>query len=130
MIQSNELRLGNWIYWVNHDDDKFTEQVIPETLKRMCEDEDPNFEAEERHHSHYEPISLTPEILDKCGWGGKDFMEISHCCFITQEHDTFYLQTEYHVLEKIHQTELPIKYLHELQNLYFALTGKELEITI
>ena len=69
------------------------------------------------------PILLTPEILDKCGFeklnsGNRRFNKIVLMC----ESVSNYL------LKDIPLT--PIKYLHQLQNLYFALSGKELEVKL
>jgi hypothetical protein len=81
-----------------------------------------------------DPIPLTPEILEKAGF--------------EKDGDYFFFQP---MLENIHYRliEFPegnwivskgfinynhelrvIKYLHQLQNLYFALTGEELEINL
>jgi hypothetical protein len=81
--------------------------------------------------TEFKPIELTPEILEKCG-------------FIKQENGwyKFNILEDYINLyfERLTKTELSIsglgikmphiQYLHQLQNLYFALTGEELEINL
>ena len=73
-----------------------------------------------------DPIPLTPEIIEK--WFGFekidfDYFELkaekNYYCHIDElgfgfalEHETFYI----------------CEYVHELQNLYFALTGEELKV--
>lgn len=55
----------------------------------------------------YRPIPMTPEILSKCHGTGPWWQWL--------------------LLEK--PTTVKIEYLHQLQNLYFALTGEELLYT-
>ena len=70
------------------------------------------------------PIQLTPEILEKCGfvnlnygWTKGDF-----CLF-----DFNYGKGNLNLRLNAAECPLPIvKHLHQLQNLYFALTGEEL----
>lgn len=79
---------------------------------------------ESTHINDIEPIPLTEEILLKCGfnfWGG-----ITSYC---DREDFWSIKMEDGRFE-IEYVELEIKHLHQLQNLYFALTGKELEIEL
>lgn len=78
----------------------------------------------------YQPIPLTPEILEKCGFD----WSIYHQAF-RQHQDTveFYYLNEcypsgfqFSTFKKQQLIGNPIQYLHQLQNLYFALTGEEL----
>lgn len=89
----------------------------------------------------YQPIPLTEDILLKCGFQKmivdsylkqdditmftKGYIELSsdlHLLYYTfdDRHDVWY----YEILDR------QIKYLHELQNLYFALSGEELQIKL
>lgn len=112
MIQANELRIGNWVK------DSFGYLVI-------------GVNAKVEFASAYEPITLTPEILEKCGfddfksnvYGNDEYIELDldgdiYNVFIKQINidetiDSILMHNQ-------------IKYLHQLQNLYFALTGEEL----
>lgn len=80
MIKANELRIGNKIKRKSNEN-------ICTVNWGIIKDFDLHEDV-----SDYEPIRLTPQILEKCGF------------------------------ENI--------YLHQLQNLYFALTGNELEINL
>lgn len=129
MIQANELRIGNIVQRRSDCvcdilDGGIIFLKVDSVMIRDCE----YYKADWA----FAPIPLTPEILYKTPFGKKDFMEVSYLCFITIERGAFYLQTEYGLAnEKEHQTELPeLRYLHQLQNLYFALTGKELNINL
>lgn len=89
------------------------------------------------------PIPLTPEILEKCG-----FRQDDNCGFwnknnegaifytLNQEWHSFPLKVVNGVYAKYFDCEddfyswsgKPLKHLHQLQNLYYSLTGTELEI--
>ena len=119
MIQANELRLGNWFQ------SNIYQQVALETLEYLL---NPNFAP----HSAVKPIPLTPEILEKCG-----FECVSHgLTTITYVHKglpeygrTCYWHAEIGELN-LNYIAIGVKYLHQLQNLYFALTGEELEVNL
>ena len=75
-------------------------------------------------------IPLTPEILEKCGFRRHDNY-FNHDNFdgfhILRYHDgecVIELGDQFHILSA------PFSFLHQLQNLYFALTGKELTIIL
>lgn len=74
------------------------------------------------------PIPLTPEILEKAGFKLSDSTK-----FLEAYHDAFTLTFEegkgWDCL-RIMGGSVYINYLHELQNLLFALTGEELNITL
>lgn len=82
-------------------------------------------------YEYLQPIPLTPELLEKCGFvdalgGYQQKMENNHVVIITWYDDTqkrVFLNSNY--IGIIH-----LQYLHELQNLIFALTGTELTITL
>ena len=91
-----------------------------------------------RKYDEVEPIPLTPKILEKCGFepmtGNEDepatgwrahysasYMESGKDYFcIWDDQPCGYLMDNY--------SSAPLKYLHQLQNLFFALTGEELPI--
>lgn len=84
----------------------------------------------------FEPIELTPEILEKCGFdrytevpndGIGDKLEVFEglygVVFFFDVHGAL-------VFKDYHSNMNRPKYLHQLQNLYFALTGEELEVKL
>ena len=83
-----------------------------------------------------EPIPLTEEILLSCGFEKIDTKNIPlgyyyakfPICIIPNEsgNDIEIMDNDY----SINMGNNSPKYLHQLQNLYFALTGKELEINL
>lgn len=134
MIQANELRIGNWVVL-----GKETRQVegwmFIQEVKNMG------------------PIEITPEVLEKCGFNSgmsKGISRLKHDIDDPDEEgDTYYWDLKVpknDQVEDLHTFNLvqfgkgndikfahqwlrvTVKYLHQLQNLYFALTGIELEI--
>jgi hypothetical protein len=77
------------------------------------------------------PIRLTTKILEKCGF---DYIDNYTCMvgiwvFKWSAGGTA-LTFEYAQDNIPKYRQVPIIYLHELQNLYFALTGEELNISL
>jgi len=129
-IQSNELRIGNIVLdpygnqrevmgvhghyvWLkgNHGDDR----TYPE--------------------SDLSPVPLTPELIEKCGFvwedivtksdGGTEKMLCKGFIFMMiNEVNGAIAACPYGYPLSPHRT----KYAHQLANLYFALTGEELEV--
>ena len=67
------------------------------------------------------PIELTEEWLQKFGFELYDSVEFRH----------FYRKNDFDLDENYQPIDfdcIEIKHVHQLQNLYFALTGQELEI--
>ena len=133
MINAKELRLSNWVL----DSEGVERQVtvisaqgrvflppvkyvdrMPKILKL----------GEDCSTDLIHPIPLTPEVLEACGFENREMW------FYKERFCLGYITTDLHFqLEwKIDEIEggwnlLDIKYLHQLQNIYFALTGQELE---
>lgn len=124
MIQSSELRIGNYIdFECSNTVESFhcsegkitaihTDHVYVNTIKvpRL---------------GMLKTIPLTEEWLLKCG-----FNKIS----INYEKRGIAIwyssQSRSYVFRYGHQSETIIEYVHQLQNLYFALTGEELEVML
>lgn len=124
MIQPNEIRVNNYynrIDSINHSKLGFCKWDSSDWYRiGECID----------YLENYEPIHLTEEILLKCG-----FDRICN----NFEYDWLLIHThlstgEFHFLlnesksGKLKVTNL--KYVHQLQNLYFALTNEELTINL
>ena len=80
---------------------------------------------------HLEPIKLTEEWLLKFG-----FRYYQNAYYAPDEEEYFIINTKYGFnfisFSEVDGSEwaikFDIKYVHQLQNLYYTLTGKELEI--
>lgn len=136
MIDIRELRIGNIV----NDDTNLSQEIgckvvgIVESiseenieLKYLRSDGD-TFYGEE-HPRSLSPIPLTEELRLKLGFSqmnntdsdGK--IKLSIVC----DDDILYLTLNWNSYQIFKD---PIKYLHQLQNIYFDLTGKELEVSL
>jgi hypothetical protein len=116
MIQPNEIRIGNILNYTTDEDGLFTTTIDWQDIK-YCIEKNKDFN---RHHS---PIPLTEEVLLKCGFAEKT--NKVYPTFSKNELDLVSIRGEYFRAKP--PIDVEIKSLHQLQNLFFALEGKELE---
>lgn len=152
MIKANELRIGNWVQaplgeWMqvnqigHHDNPDYIHAEGPEGFGQ----------------NGFDPIELTPEVFRKAGFKSRQEARDSESVF--NEYGERYLPNPkggswdyrriygladhsiYHIgITHVGNGEYSctnarvhgktFKYLHQLQNLYFALTGEELSINL
>ena len=144
MISANELRIGNY---VNHKSEGISRVTEIESHKNHIGVTPLSFNNYVFMCPEIKPIPLTPEILEKCGFE-KRFIKNDICYCLPylrpsgkkQMHDivlvnfgTFdnNLKNVYAFAIKEYDRNIQfavtyIKNVHQLQNLYFALTGEEL----
>jgi hypothetical protein len=107
MIQATELRIGNWVNDAGMNALRITEIVEPLPL--------------------YYPIKLAPEILKKCGFTN-NWIRLSENIMLIIHPDEANI---YDIKrDQTLQLLIPCSFLHQLQNIYRALTGTELIITL
>lgn len=107
MIDATELRLDNWVLG----------DGSPTQVTQM--------DFEQWTFDHIEPLPLTAEILQSSGFYKLDrFFEKDEILLLNV--DNVYL---YHYSNRSDK-RATLKYVHQLQNLYFALTGEELEVDL
>ena len=100
-MKASELRIGNYVY-VEHDKNNL------ELLK---------FDFESGWYMEYiKPIPLTEEWLLKFG-----FEKAYETCY---QYKDFILNDKFIMMDI--DITIQLKHVHQLQNLYFALTGEEL----
>jgi len=105
-MKANELRIGNW-----YDHNKIPTQVTPNTIEEVWEAE----------RIWCKAIPLTEEWLLKFG-------------FIKSSDNNYYKGGKFTIYNRFGNFGLiggslswkEFKHVHQLQNLYFALTGEEL----
>lgn len=120
MIQANELRIGNVIYLQNKPI-----KVNIDTLNRIL---NPEYSENIKFKDQYKPIELTSDIISKTHFyydSDSESFQISDCTLKLYDYDD-----EGFMCVIFGNESHFIKYLHQLQNLYFALTGQELEINL
>lgn len=110
MIQANELRIGNW---VQHPDNPNPHRVNVYGILNQSE------------KGLFRPIPLTEDWLLKFGfeinlYWRKDWLQIQQ----SENEFSIYISDD----NSGYEFGEPFKYVHQLQNLFFALTGTELEL--
>ena len=128
MIAANELRMGNWVMYDNR---LFQIEAISRSLPCLNTDE---FGIGVVDWNNINPIPLTPEILEKCGLKNGNSELDRNVFYSTNKHlaqfsvnisGSFGIYVGVFIaLRSVH-----LEYLHQLQNLYFALTNEELNYT-
>lgn len=119
MIAANELRIGNWIF--QEYNYPITVGIIYSHFFLECEGS-----PRRRRLVDCNPIPLAPDILEKAGFERKGELLFDH-------KDGNYIRSsgdQYWYYFKTTGNLRSIQYLHELQNLYFALNRNELNITL
>lgn len=120
MIPVNELRIGNW-YKTKSDNIRFVQIGYGYDIDYVS--------------IYCDPIPITPEILEKCGFVVRyvdseninSWIEWGTNVILNQyKNDNSY----FYLYPALWYPTQHIKYLHQLQNLYFALTGQELKINL
>ena len=107
-MKVTELRINNWIQF------RHTETPVRITLGDFVR------EYNDEHLEDYEPIPLTEEWLLKFGFEYSDLNGDSGLWKIPP----FQIYGKYN--QFLYDYRLDVNYVHQLQNLYFALTGEEL----
>jgi len=130
MIDSNEVRIGNL---VNYNDgeygfDDYVVIIEPHEIHTY------RTIAERIKNAEFHPIPITPEWLERLGFekrispkGHENWVMYSqhHFAFVLREITPF-IGFTYHSYGTDHS--LQIDHVHQLQNLYHALTGQELTV--
>jgi hypothetical protein len=133
MINENELRLGNYVL------QKVNTRIIPVKCT----------------HQHFEllkngnakdifPVILKAEILEKCGFSenknypllpdAREFILVLPVIGNASNEIRAYIKNNKECFGRATLNNLPVSnnfyHLHQLQNLYFVLTAKELDVSL
>ncbi len=130
MINIKELRLGNLVYIINRNSEVHLPNEIPFKVLTIGLDVEClmykiNPVTVEKWNKYYykdlSPIPLTEEWLLKFGFKQKNGIK----CWVNEDVEICFetLANYYRLYPRTNK----IKYVHQLQNLYFALTGSELQ---
>jgi hypothetical protein len=154
MIQANELKIGNLVYYNgNHKEVGIVTSLQPKFYPKYCEtSKDIFIGLNQRHDIVYsvkdiQPIPLTEELLLKFGFEKDSDFWYTKKYFTDLEYRTEEMSVSYNIhsnrlaiYDSIEETSADVcsypiytakrlMHLHQLQNLYFALTGEELQTT-
>lgn len=112
-MKENELRIGNWV--------DYSGSIIPVA----------SIYIGQSTLEYADPIPLTPEILEKAGFEWSIYHQAFHKeNFEFDINECFPKGYSLSTFKRRFLIVSKIKYLHQLQNLYYALTGEELEIKL
>ncbi len=119
-MKTNELRIGNFVDYLG----SYKVIDVINGSHGIVEFDDGAFE---RNINLIKPIPLSEEILLKF-----DFIKDDNLLFRTKNgiRLEFYFYKSSEIEVYLDSNPLNIKYVHQLQNLYFCLCGEELEIKI
>jgi hypothetical protein len=84
--------------------------------------------VKEAEMQEIEPITLTPKVLESCGF--RNFVRDEWILTYGNTHTDFEFREDGLRLRHNTTSRVPIKYLHQLQNFFFAMAGEELEVNI
>jgi len=140
-MKTSDLRIGNKILGFYYDYSEEEEQEKSEICTVLALDSVGATEytiwvegesAIIEHYSEFKGIPLTEEILLKCGFENKHknlftFKDLIEIIFWNDEDVIGFNVWIYPTTPKKMEN---VKYLHQLQNLYFALTQNELTINL
>ena len=119
MIQANELRVGNLLNYDTAEGDVVTATIGWQYIQWATEDP-------KGFNLVHSPIPLTEKWLIKFGFKddkANGFSKDSiHLEYIEQVGYVFFINGD------VKGASITIEYVHQLQNLYFALRGQELTI--
>lgn len=118
-MKANELRIGNWV------------MVDPQNLpQKVCDVMCDCVNTENVQGAHYGlvgAITLTQEWLLKSGFERIQIKDL--ICYKTNQLELYqYASNNFKIFFEYADGEVELKYVHQLQNLHFALTGMELII--
>jgi hypothetical protein len=129
MIQANELRIGNILeYFVNENGVDWIKVKVNGWDILRCDDNPTSFNGVRR------PVVLTPEILERAG-----FTKVTDGSLTIYSYGTNPVTSDWVIQlkwlkgypEPFYQNgHFKVAFVHQLQNLIFALCGTELDINL
>lgn len=128
-MKASELRIGNWVHnSINSTDFQIDFFAGREWCTNVCEFDSEEFDSKIKD---LQPIPLTEEWLIKFGFKKRDMLS-SILFDMKNPRFSIYLNPPIDKSNKWNilgiEKNVNIQYVHQLQNLYFALTGEELTL--
>jgi hypothetical protein len=120
-MKVEELRIGNYLKYT--DDEIIKPERRGKIFKVIAED---ILALSGNPIDYIHPIPLTPEILEKAGF------ELFPWGWVKKASNDFGIRLNVQSFSYDVSGNYPVKldYLHQLQNLYYALTGEELNVQL
>lgn len=116
-IDVKELRVGSWVMHEYFDFDMAVSHRMQININHFKNDD----------WRDIQPIPITEEVLLKCGFEKfhKFDMSDGNWRIKTKTHDFIVTYLHKHYIATIY-FQVPVPYLHTLQNLFYAISGEEL----
>lgn len=129
MISPQELRIGNWF---SHTNENGTFNLQVEEIRSTGVITPWNGGSWFVSFDKLDPIHLTEEIILKCGFEKREMTEDGIIYGLLNTTIIYGKTTDgdYAFFLNKYCNDVHLKHLHQLQNLYFALVGKELEVKL
>ena len=133
-MKTNELRIGNYVKRTLPTDMAYAKVLEITHNGLLVQDKDGYVGCS---MNFIEPIELTEEVLVKIGFVKENEINrmYNNRCVVSYYIGNFYKELVIEVRRengfyKNNMVHYDIKYLHELQNAYYCLTGQELEVEL
>ena len=134
MIKPQELRIGNYVIVKNYNSKYWNKIGTIEAFTRNAEYISLDINQNSAFYlKDIQPIPLTEEILLKCGFEKSNDLDKFYHLELLNKWTRIYFNPKHKVCTlsiNQHDSLIRIQYLHQLQNLYFALTNEELTIQL
>ena len=124
MIKQNEIRVGNYIWFLSPITNNATIAKVHEILSGSLRVKCNNGMIQDLNYSSANPIELNEDVFEKCGFveNGSITQLYKSPLHLIKSYDGWQMQqSSGYVGKKV------LHYLHEIQNLYFGLMGEEIE---
>jgi hypothetical protein len=123
-MKASELRIGNWVYGEGGWKPSGPQRVESISSKGINAWSDMGASG---YIENVEPIPLDATILEKAGFRRlQSGLHFNGSFYWDGQRLTIGYDSDFQLLP----FEAPCQFLHQLQNLYFALTGQELDISL
>tara|TARA_R110000868_G_C10354575_1_gene716653 strand:+ start:15 stop:380 length:366 start_codon:yes stop_codon:yes gene_type:complete len=119
MIDVKDLRVGNWVSTGSDD-------VLDDYDSLYFQIEPKHYDCLTKGMFDYVPIPLTEDILAKCGFEKRTSLDETH--YSDNKSLPILLNSNGDYILCDIDIRVVVKYVHELQNLYKALVGVELDV--
>lgn len=125
MISCYELRIGNYVFV----DENLQEILVitGKTVSTTTTEENNEQIRSEYSLEHIQPVPLTDDILKQCGFVYHDYFKFWQL-ITTGIRSEMNISPDYEVIDFMRKPILKkLTSLHQLQNIYFMLKGRELK---
>jgi hypothetical protein len=125
MISCYELRIGNYVLV---DENLQRISAINRTTASTFEGMEINGQVVSEHNlDNIEPVPLTDDVIKQCGFAYHDYFKFWQL-ITTGIRSEMNLSPDYEVIDFMRKPILKkLTSLHQLQNIYFLLKGRELQ---